>query len=50
MTNKFEELIAKLCPNGVEYKKTGDIADVKTGKSNGNEAEEDGLYPFFCAF
>ncbi len=47
MTNKFEELIAKLCPNGVEYKKTGDIADVKTGKSNGNEAEEDGLYPFF---
>ncbi|KXA16036.1 restriction endonuclease subunit S [Gardnerella pickettii] len=47
MTSKLEDLIAELCPNGVEYKKIGDIADVKTGKSNGNEAEEDGLYPFF---
>ena len=47
MTSRLEELIAELCPNGVEYKKIGDIADVKTGKSNGNEAEEDGLYPFF---
>ena len=25
--SKLEELIAKLCPNGVEYKKIGDIAD-----------------------
>ena len=27
MTSKLEELIAKLCPNGVEYKKIGDVAD-----------------------
>lgn len=27
MTSKLEELIAELCPNGVEYKKIGDIAD-----------------------
>ena len=24
--NKVEELIQQLCPNGVEYKKLGDIA------------------------
>lgn len=27
MTSRLEELIAELCPNGVEYKKIGDIAD-----------------------
>lgn len=27
MTSRLEDLIAELCPNGVEYKKIGDIAD-----------------------
>ena len=31
MTSKLEDLIAELCPNGVEYKKIGDIADVSIG-------------------
>lgn len=45
--NKLEQLIQELCPNGVEYKKLGEVAEIGTGSSNGNEAEENGLYPFF---
>ena len=44
--NKLEQLIQELCPNGVEYKKLGEVAEIGTGSSNGNEAEENGLYPF----
>lgn len=29
--NKLEELIEKLCPNGVEYKKLGEFCEIKTG-------------------
>lgn len=45
--SKIEELIKKHCPDGVEYKTIKELAEVGTGSSNGNEAEEDGLYPFF---
>lgn len=45
--SKLEELIQQYCPNGVEYVRIGDIAQVGTGSSNGNEAEEEGEYPFF---
>lgn len=45
--SKLEELIQKYCPDGVEFALIGDIAQVGTGSSNGNEAEEDGTYPFF---
>ena len=45
--SKLEELIQQYCPDGVEYVKIGDIAQVGTGSSNGNEAIEDGMYPFF---
>ena len=45
--SKLNELIKELCPNGVEYKTIGEIADVGTGSSNGNEAVDDGEYPFF---
>lgn len=45
--SKLEELIQQYCPDGVEYYLIGDIAQVGTGSSNGNEAEEDGEYPFF---
>ena len=45
--SKLEELIQQYCPDGVEYHMIGEIAQVGTGSSNGNEAEEDGEYPFF---
>ena len=41
------ELIEALCPEGVLHKRIGDIAEVGTGSSNGNEAVDNGLYPFF---
>lgn len=44
---KLEQLIQELCPDGVEYKRLGDIAQIGTGSSNGNESEENGKYPFF---
>ena len=34
----LDELIKEKCPNGVKYAKVGQIAEVGTGKSNGNEA------------
>lgn len=30
--NKIDELIAQYCPNGVEFKKLGDLCDVLRGK------------------
>lgn len=45
--SKLEELIQQYCPDGVEYVKIGEVAQVGTGSSNGNEAIEDGIYPFF---
>ena len=44
---KLEQLIQDLCPNGVKMVKLGDVAEVGTGKSNGNEAIENGEFPFF---
>lgn len=41
------EMINKLELSQIEYKRIGEIAEVSTGKSNGNEAQEDGRYPFF---
>ena len=45
--SRLEELIKELCPDGVEYKRVKEIAEVGTGSSNGNEANENGGYPFF---
>ena len=45
--NRIQKLIAELCPNGVEWKKLGEVAEIGTGSSNRNEATEDGKYPFF---
>lgn len=45
--NKIEKLIAKLCPEGVEWKELGEIAEIGTGSSNTNEGIEKGPYPFF---
>lgn len=44
---KLNELIQQLCPNGIEHLLIGEIAEVGTGSSNGNEAEDEGKYPFF---
>ena len=30
--SRLEELINELCPNGVEYKKIGDVCDILRGK------------------
>ena len=45
--SRLNELIQKLCPDGVEFKKIHDVAEVGTGCCNGNEAEDGGVYPFF---
>lgn len=45
--SKLDELKQKFCPNGVVYRNIKEIAEVGTGNSNGNEAIENGLYPFF---
>lgn len=47
MTSKLEDLIAELCPNGVEYKVLGELCNICTGKLNANAKDEDGIYPFF---
>ena len=45
--SRLDELIKEYCSKGVTYCRIGDIAEVGTGSSNGNEAEDDGIYPFF---
>lgn len=44
--SKLQELIRKLCPNGVEYKKLGDICEIKRGERVvKSELLKDGNYP-----
>jgi type I restriction enzyme S subunit len=45
--NKIEKLIAKLCPNGVEFKKLGEVCEIKTGELiNKNDIlKNSGLFP-----
>ncbi|MBQ8985595.1 restriction endonuclease subunit S [Candidatus Saccharibacteria bacterium] len=45
--SRLDDLIKEKCPNGVKYECVGSIADVGTGSSNGNEAIDNGEYPFF---
>ena len=45
--SKLQELIQRLCPDGVEYKKLGEIAEVGTGSSDKKDANANGSYPFF---
>lgn len=51
MTSKLEELIAELCPNGVEYKKIGDIATLSRGKvmSKSFINDNSGEYPVYSS-
>ena len=46
--SKLDDLINKLCPDGVEWKNLQDVCGViTTGKLNANAMTEDGAYPFF---
>jgi type I restriction enzyme S subunit len=46
--SKIYDLIAQYCPNGVEFRKLGDIVKtITTGKLNANLMVENGMYPFF---
>lgn len=40
-------LVKELCPEGVEYRLLGEIADIGTGKSDKKDAQESGQYPFY---
>lgn len=45
--SKLQELINKLCPNGVEFKKLKELAEIGTGSSDKKDANINGKYPFF---
>jgi type I restriction enzyme S subunit len=45
--SRLDELIAELCPDGVEYKNLGELSKIETGKLNANAAVENGEYLFF---
>ena len=45
--SRIDDLIAKYCPNGVNFKHLADIADIGTGRSNKADATTDGIYPFY---
>ena len=45
--NKIEKLIKEFCPDGVEWKKLGEVCNISTGKLNANVKIENGKYPFF---
>ena len=44
---KIEELIKRLCHNGVPYIKLQEIAEIGTGNSDRKDAVENGDYPFY---
>lgn len=44
--SKLNELIDRLCPDGVPYKSLGELCDIKTGKDiTKKDAEKGGQYP-----
>jgi len=45
--SKLQDLINRLCPNGVEYIKLKYISQIGTGSSDKKDAVNDGQYPFF---
>ena len=49
--SKLDDLIKKLCPNGVEYKKLGDVCEIKRGKviSKKYIQENKGIYPVYSS-
>ena len=49
--SKLDELIAELCPDGVEYRKVGDIANISRGKVMSKDflKENAGEYPVYSS-
>ena len=45
--SNIEELIMKLCPNGVPYIKLKEMAEIGTGNSDRKDAVEKGEFPFY---
>ncbi len=45
--SEISDMIQRLCPDGVEYRKIKEIAEVGTGSSDRKDAIEDGSYPFY---
>ncbi|MDD2624518.1 MAG: restriction endonuclease subunit S, partial [Candidatus Riflebacteria bacterium] len=46
--SKLEELIAELCPNGVEYVSVGELCSIQTGSQLNRETLKDvGEYPVY---
>lgn len=45
--SKIEDLIEKLCPNGVPFIKLQEMAEIGTGRSDRKNAVENGEYPFY---
>ena len=44
--SEIRKLIERLCPDGVEYKKLGEVCEIKTGKGiTQKDCTEDGEYP-----
>jgi type I restriction enzyme S subunit len=46
VTSTLKSLEASV-KNGVDFKRTGDLAEVGTGSSNKNQSTEDGQFPFY---
>ncbi|MCE7933785.1 MAG: type I restriction endonuclease subunit S [Chlorobi bacterium CHB2] len=45
--NYIEQMVAELCPNGVEFFYVSDIASVGTGSSDRKDATDEGEFPFY---
>ena len=47
--SKLDELIAELCPDGVEYKTLGTICEIRSGWGfpNIEQGKTSGDYPFY---
>jgi len=47
LMSRLDMLIAKLCPDGLEYAKLKTVANIGTGSSDRINAIENGEYPFY---
>ncbi len=49
--SRLDELIAELCPDGVEYKSVGEIANISRGKVMSKDflKENSGIYPVYSS-
>mgnify|MGYP005637969477 CR=1 FL=1 len=45
--SRIDDLIEKLCPEGVQRYSVGQLCKIETGKRDANEGSDDGLYHFF---